>query len=230
MKIAEGATNLDRDGALRVAREQFEAPVWALIDQLEVTLSELAKVRHINISDSRAIGSVLNSALAEAASVSEFSKCGLEVNRVADGQSNKVTGSIDFEGTERTVSFELHLCGPRGGTAKSAHQFAGNDIEAQPTFPGFGIEAPASLLLFIALHLGGTGVSVARAFLKFADGIDQRMVEIHRIMPKVVSTETENAVIEEPTGAKLRIKTPMGEQLEDGSATYKRGNAAPGSQ
>lgn len=221
---------MDRDGALQAVREQFEPPIWALIEQLESTLSDLTRVRHINLSDSRAVGSVLNSALSDAAIAAQLSDYGLSVRYFRDGQSNKITGSLQLAGKEHPVSFELHLSGPRGGTSKMAHQFVDWDVERAPSLPGFEIEAPAGLLLFIACHLSGAGARVAQAFLKFADGIDQRKIEIHRVAPPETAAVVEAAPMEGPSGAKLRIKKPRGDQIENGSSTDKRRDAASSSK
>lgn len=222
----EGDSDLDRDSALQAARTRFENPMWAVIEQLELTLSDLSRVKHIDLADSRAVGSVLNSALSDAAVAAHLSDHGLEVTYVRDGQSNKMTGSLELMGKEHPVSFELHLSGPRGGTSKAAHQFAGRDIEREPSFPGFEVEAPTDLLFFIACHLSGTGASVERAFLKFADGVDQRMIEIHRTAPPMAADATEIAPVDGPTGARFTVKKPKGEETENGSTSDKRGDAA----
>jgi hypothetical protein len=219
-------TRLDREFALQTARERFEVPVWALIGQLEATLSDLARVRHVDLTDPRAVGSVLNSALPEAAVAADLLNHGLEVTYFRDGQSNKVSGTIE----DKQISFELHLCGPHGGTSKASHQFAGQDIEREPSLPGFVAEAPAGLLFFIGLHLSGTGAAVARAFLKFADGVDQRMIEIHRATQTASDEIVAHMPAEEPAGTKLTIKKPKGEQTENGSTTDQRGDAAPSSK
>jgi hypothetical protein len=215
---------LDRETALQSARQLFEGPIWALIRELEATLVDLARVRHIDVTDLRAVGSVLNSALADAAIAASLCDHGLKIAFVKDGQSSKITGSIDGG---RTVSFELHLSGPRGGTSKTAHQFAGRDVEREPSFPGFAEEAPAELLFFIACHLSGTGVSVAKCFIKFADGVDQRMIEIHRAMPASAAGVVVDAPVDGPTGAKLTIKGQKGEKTGNGSTSDQRGDAAP---
>jgi hypothetical protein len=217
---------LDRELALQAARERFEGPVWDLIQQLEGTLSDLARVKHIDLNDPRAVGSVLNSALPDAAVAANLSELGLTVAYFKDGQSNKVVASLD----DKSVSFELHLCGPKGGTSKASHQFAGKDIEREPSLPGFVGEAPPGLLFFIGLYLRGTGAAVARAFLKFADGVDQRMIEIHRPASDVSDAVLIEAPLDGPAGSKLKIKKAKGEEKENGSTTNKRGNAAPSSE
>ena len=217
---------MDRELALQTARERFEAPMWDLIGQLEATLADLARVKHIDLDDPRAVGSVLNSALPEAALAAKLPDQGMAVAYFNDGQSNKVTASLD----DKSISFEVHLCGPRGGTSKSSHQFAGKDIEREPSLPGFVVEAPPGLLFFIGLHLRGTGASVARAFLKFADGIDQRMIEIHRSAPAATAGIIVDAQLDGPTGTKFTIKKAKGEQQENGSTTDKWGDAAPSSK
>lgn len=229
MELAEGDSELDRDSALQAARERFEAPMWALIGQLEATLADFAGVQHVNLTDPRAVGSVLNGALPNAAEAASLVDHGLEVTYFRDGQSNKVVGSLEVAGEERSVSFELHLSGPRGSTSKAAHQFAGYDIEREPTFPEFEVEAPPDILLFIACHLSGTGVSIARAFLKFADGVDQRKIEIHRSAPPMTAGVVEPVPVNGPAGAKLTIKKPKGELTKNGSTTDKRRDAAPSS-
>ena len=223
---AEDILGLDREITLQTARERFEAPMWDLIGQLEATLADLARVKHIDLDDPRAIGSVLNNALPDAALAAKLPDQGMEVAYFNDGQSNKVTASLD----DKRISFEVHLCGPRGGTSKSSHQFAGKDIEREPSLPGFVVEAPPGLLFFIGLHLRGTGASVARAFLKFADGIDQRMIEIHRAAPAAGAGVVVDVPVDGPAGAKLTIKKTKGEEKENGSTTDKWGDAAPSSK
>lgn len=227
---AEGESQLDRDNALQTARGRFEAPIWALLGQLEHTLTDFAKVQHIDLTDLRAVGSVLNSALPDAANTASVADHGLEVAHCRNGQSNKVAGTITLDGDDYRISFELHLCGPRGGTSKAAHQFAGYDIEQEPTFPGFKLEAPPDMLLFVACHLSGTGATIERAYLKFADGVDQRKIEIHRDIPTAMASAAVDAPVEGPAGAKLTIKKPMGDQEQDGSKADKRGDAASSSK
>ena len=217
---------MDRETVLRSARDRWEAPFWALIEELERTLADLSRVRNFDPSDSRAVGSVLNSALADAADAAALNQHGLEVIYVRDGRSNKLVSSLRMDGFERSVSFELHLSGPRGGTSKTAHQFAGKDIDGEPSLPGFGLEAPDDLFFFIACHLGGTGSSVARAFIKFADGIDQRMVEIHRALPAMAGGVVEPAPLDGPAGSKLTLKRATGEEGENGSQHDQRRDAA----
>lgn len=217
---------MDRELVLQAARERFEEPVWDLIHQLEGTLSGLAQVKHIDLNDPRAVGSVLNSALPDAAIAASLSDHGLTVAYFKDGQSNKVTASLD----DKSVSFELHLCGPKGGTSKASHQFAGKDIEREPSLPGFVVEAPTGLLFFIGLYLRATGATVDKAFLRFADGVDQRMIEIHRPAYQVSDGVVADAPLDGPAGSKLKIKKTKGEEKENGSATNKWGNAAPRSE
>lgn len=221
---------MSRDSVLQAARERFETPIWALLGQLENTLADFAKVQHIDMSDLRAVGSVLNSALPDAADAAGFTDHGLEVVHCRNGQSNKVAGTITLGDEDHQVSFELHLCGPRGGTSKMAHQFAGYDIEQEPTFPGFELDAPPDMLLFIACHLSGTGMTITRAYLKFADGVDQRKIEIHRDISTTTAGVIADAPVEGPAGAKLTIKKPKGDQEQDGGKADKRGDAASSSK
>ena len=214
---------MDREFALQAARERFEEPVWSLIAQLEATLSDLSRVQHIDLTDPRAVGSVINNALPDAAQTAGLADHGLEAVYVTDGRSNQVTAELNG----KPVNFELHLCGPRGGTSKSSHQFAGHDIEREPALPGFVVEAPPGLLFFICLFLSSTVTTVHRAFIKFADGVDQRMIEIHRAVPSSMTGDVGDAPAEGPAGAKLTIKKPKGEQTENGSTTDQRGDAAP---
>jgi len=193
-------------------------------------LSGLASVEHIDLGDARAVGSVLNCALPDAATAAGFGNEGLEVAYCQNGQSNKVTGTIALSGEDHEVSFEMHLCGPRGGTSKSSHQFAGYDIESEPNFPGFEVEAPPSLLLFIACFLSGTRVRFERAFLKFADGVDQRKIEIFRDMRPGVAGVADGGPAELPEGAKLKLKKTEGNKEQDGGETYQRGDAASSSK
>lgn len=225
----EGDSTLNRDNALAAAREQFEAPIWSLIEQLETTLAGLAKVAHVDMNDLRAVGSVLNSALPDAANAAGLSKHGLSVAHCEFGRSNKLTGALTVDGNRYTVSFELHLCGPQGGTSKVVHQFVGYDIEEEPTFPGFEVEAPPDILAFVACHLGGTGVSVARAYFKFADKVDQRKIEIHRNIPPMTAGVPQTGPVDAPTGTKLKLKNARGEKETHGSKADKREDAASSS-
>lgn len=227
--MVEGDSDLNRDNALLAARERFEAPIWALICELEGTLADLAKVRHVDLGDPRATGSVLNGALTDAAAAAKLSDHGLAINYCENGQSNKITGDLEIDGKDFTVCFELHLAGPRGGTSKAAHQFAAYDIESEPTLPGFEVEAPSDLLFFIACHLSGTGASVARAFLKFADKVDQRKIEIHRELPAEATGVAEPAPIDGPSGTKMTLKKGRGDESKHGGKTDKRGDAASSS-
>jgi hypothetical protein len=220
---------VDRDRALAEVRHRWEGPIWALLGELEGSLVDLAKVRHADLEDQRAVGSVLNSALSRAAEASGLSEEGLSVVYCRNGQSNKVTGKLALDGKDHETCFELHLSDPRGGTSKSQHQFADYDIEQEPTLPGFELEAPSSLLFFIACHLSGTGAAITRAFLKFADGVDQRKLEIHRSTPAMASAVAQSPH-EGPAGSKLTIKKPKGDQVQDGSEADKRGDAASSSQ
>lgn len=221
---------MDRDTALQAARERFEQPIWALLGKLEATLGGLAAVEHVDLGDARAVGSVLNCALTDAAAAANLDGEGLAVAYCPNGQSNKITGSIALSDEDHEVSFEMHLCGPRGGTSKSSHQFAGYDIEREPTFPGFEVEAPPSLLLFIACFLSGTGVRFERAFLKFADGVDQRKIEIFRDAHSAEGGADKGDPAEGPKGPTLKVKKLEGEKEENGSKTDKRGDAASSSQ
>lgn len=229
VEIVEGDSGLNRDIALLAARERFEGPIWALIGELEGTLADFARVRHVELGDPRATGSVLNGALPGAAAAVNLSDHGLVINYCENGQSNKITGALGIEGKEFTVSFELHLAGPRGGTSKAAHQFAAYDIESEPTLPGFEVEAPSDLLFFIACHLSGTGASVSRAYLKFADKIDQRKIEIHRELPSEAAGMMEPAPVDGPLGTKVSLKKGRGDEFKHGSETDKRGDAASSS-
>ncbi|MCL8384669.1 hypothetical protein [Xanthobacter aminoxidans] len=225
----KGGIHVDRDSALHALRERYGVPVWALIGQLEVTLSDYAEVTHADLSDPRALGSILNSALPEAAVAAGLHEHGLEVRYCPNGRSNKIAGTFRSGDTEYGVSFELHLSGPQGGTSKSTHQFAGDDIETTPMFAGFAEAAPPDILLFLACHLSGTGVSVARAFFKFADKVDQRKIEVHRGAPAGAMDTIDTRPADGPAGYKLTIKKPKGDQTENGSTSDKRGDAASSS-
>lgn len=232
----KGESLLDRDSALQSARERFEPPLWALIEQLEATLAGLSRVPFVDITDPRGVGSVLNGALRDAATEAGLATHDMDVVHVADGRSNKVIARLIHEGVEHDVSFELHLCGPRGGTSKSTHQnascdFTVCDIEEQPSLIHYDVPAPNQLLFFLACFLSGTGVKVAKAFIRFADGVDKRMIEIHRPAKSAAeSGKSEDPVVDGPVGSKLTIKKPMGEQDKNGSKTDKRGNAASSSE
>lgn len=228
-QTVEGDSALNRDNALLAARDRFEGPIWTLIGELEGTLADFAKVRHVDLGNPRATGSVLNGALTEAAVAAKLSDHGLSIKYCENGQSNKIFGEVGIDGKDFAVCFELHLAGPRGGTSKAAHQFAAYDIENEPTLPGFEVEAPSDLLFFIACHLSGTGASVARAFLKFADKVDQRKIEILRELPGEATGAVEPAPIDGPSGTKLSLKKEKGDEFNHGGKTDKRGDAASSS-
>ncbi|AXT35618.1 hypothetical protein D1820_11885 [Phaeobacter sp. LSS9] len=219
---------------MQATREQLEAPVWDLIEELEKSLVSFAKTPHVDIGCPRAVGSALNCALPSAALAADLDGHGLEVTYCRSGQCNKLTGEIQISGQTFKVSLELHLSGPRGGTTKKKHQFAKSDvsvcdIEQQPLLIDYDVEAPDRLLFFVACHLSGTGVSVARACFKFADGIDQRMLEIHRPVEKTVAATEDRGPDEGPLGTIMKVKKPEGEKKEDGIETNKRGDAASSS-
>lgn len=227
---------MDRDSALQSARERFEPTLWALIEQLETTLTGLSRVPFVDMSDPRGVGSVLNGALRDAATQADLTTHGMEVVHVTDGRSNKIIARLPHGGIEHDVSFELHLCGPRGGTSKAAHQNAGSDfticdIEEQPSLIPYDVPAPDRLLFFLACFLNGTGVKVAKAFIRFADGVDKRMIEIHRPAELAAgAVYGEDPVVDGPIGSKLKINKPMGERDENGSKIDKRGDAASSSE
>ncbi|WP_394198889.1 hypothetical protein [Litoreibacter albidus] len=225
---------MNRDAALQAAREQLEAPVWKLIEELESTLASMATAPYFDISCPRAVGSALNCALPDAAIAANLDGSGLEVTYCRNGQCNKLSGEFLVSGIAYKVSLELHLSGPRGGTAKKKHQFAKCDvtvcdIEQQPSLIEYDVEAPSRLLFFIACHLSATCVSIARAYFKFADGVDQRMLEIHRPTEALSATEIGTGLDLGPSGSTLKIKKPQGEKKEDGIETNQRGDAASSS-
>lgn len=227
---------MDRDAALLSARERFEPTLWALIEQLEATLAGLSRVPFVDMTDLRGVGSVLNGALRDAAIDAELGAHDMEVVHFTDGRSNKVVARLPLDEVVHDVSFELHLCGPRGGTSKSTHQNAGCDfsvcdIEEQPSLIPYSVPAPGQLLFFLACYLSGTGVRIAKAFIRFADGVDRRMVEIHR--PAALTSGAADASDPAqyvPVGARIKIKKPMGEQEENGGKTDQRGDAASSSK
>ncbi|KEJ91073.1 hypothetical protein [Sulfitobacter donghicola] len=225
---------MNRDAALQATREQLEAPVWGLIEELEKSLSSLAGTPHVDISCPRAVGSVLNCALPSASLAAGLGDQDLEVTYCRNGQCNKLSGEIEIAGSTYKVSLELHLSGPRGGTTKKKHQFAKSDvavcdIEQQPLLLEYDVEAPDRLLFFIACHLSGTGVSIARAYFKFADGVDQRMLEIHRPDALPMAAPKQAGPDEGPLGTIMKVRKPEGEKKEDGIKTNKRGDAASSS-
>lgn len=224
---------MDRDRILQSVRERYEEPVWRLISELEQTLRDLGRVEHIDLGNQRSNGSVLNSALESAAISADLESVGLAVAHYRRGDSNKLSGSVELEDGQHDVSFELHLCGPKGGTSKASHQLAGYDIESEPALPGLPgleMETASPILLYLACHLAPTGASVARAFFKFADGTDQRKIEIHRSTPVTTTGSIRSDAVEGAAGTKLRFKKLKGEEVQDGSKTAKRGDAASSSQ
>lgn len=230
MATSRGESKVDRDNILRAARDCFEGGIWALLTELEKTLAGLARAEHVDLSDLRAVGSVLNSALMDAAETASVCDLGLRVVHVRNGRSNKIEGVVEFDGRVSRVSFELHLCGPQGGTSKEAHQFAGFDIEAEPTLPGFRTEAPEDVLLFVACNVSGSGTRISRAFLKFADGVDRRKIELHRDIPAAGGLAVHVVPLEKPVGPKITIRKPKGKEAQDGSKTAQWGDAASSSQ
>lgn len=227
----EGARALNRESALQEARSILEEPIWGLMSQLEKTLEGLARTPHFDLADPTAIGAALHSSLPQAAIKADLSSRGLEVASYKDGPCYKIAGKIVINGTERAMSLELHIAGPRGGTSKDCHQFALTGDATAPRFPGFEIAAPDSLLFFLAYHLDATGVAVRKLYLMFADGVDRDRVELHR--PEALAAPKTSTPVEPgsgPMGTKVALKkTVVGDTTEDGIETSKRGDAASSS-
>lgn len=221
---------MDREAILRLVRDRYEIPIWSLLRELEGVLREYAQVKHVNITDQRAVGSTLNCALMDAAVSAKLADYGLAIVYCQNGRSNKISGRLQVGGHEYTVSMELHLAGPKGGTSKSAHQFAGSDIDLVWTLPGIETTAPDELLFFVACHLDITGVSVSRTYLKYADGVDQRSVQLQRPLEGTAAPDVGSVKhVEGPAGTRLVMKQTKGEQNENGITTDQRRDAASSS-
>lgn len=221
---------MDRHNLLQELREQLQVPIWGIATELEKALRDLSRVSHVNMADQRMIGSLLNNALSSAAETADLSRYGVEVAPVASGQSNKLFVNVECDGNLQRASLEVHLCGPRGGTSKQEHQFArcSVDIEREPHLPGFVIEAPTSILLFVSCHVIGT--TIEAVFLKFADGEDRAQLQLHRPVPVVDIVPGVGAAVGEPAGAKLKIKRAKRDQTENGGTIDKRKDAASSSK
>lgn len=171
----------------------------------------------------------MNAALAGAALAANLSSDELEVIHCRSGQSRKLVGTMHLDGEAYSVVFELHQCGPEGGTSKAEHEYAGDVIEDEPPLPGFEEEAPEALLLFVACHLSAARTKIARAFLKFADGVDKKRIEIFRDAQPAASAGSVVSPAGEPEGSKLSLVNSGKEREKNGGKTDKRGDAASSS-
>lgn len=222
VEFQRGFRLLDRDSALQAVRSKYEIPIWKLLCELEKSLGEFALVTHVNVSDSRAVGSMLNCALKSAVAECVSVEDDLSVQYFKKGHSYKLSGAVEVDQRVVGVSFELHLCDPLGGTSKPSHQFAEFDVEAQPTFPGFEVDAPEDLLLFIACNLSVTGSRFTKAYFKYADGIDRRQIEIHRTHESVITPIAEEIPVREAVRSTITLKKKAGAKENDGSEADQR--------
>ena len=115
---------------------------------------------------------------------------------------------------------------------KKRYQFALSkpaacDIEREPSLFQIDMDAPGSLLLFVACHLDGTCMSISRAYLKFADGVDQHMIEMHRPVWEEPKVSSDNGPEQDLRGTTLKVKKSTGGKKD--VKTNKPGNAAFGS-
>ena len=223
---------MKRDKILQTARDQLEEPIFKLFDILENTMESFANVPHVDTECRRSMGSVLNAALPSAAKESGLENKDIQIKYCSKGRCNKISGHLITEGKKIPINMEIHLCGARGGTMKKKHQFAFSkpetcDVDREPSLFDIDMDAPNDLLFFIAYYLNGTNTSVSRVYLKFADGVDQRMVEMHRPVEEKTKVSSEDGPDQGPHGTMLKIKKPDGDKKN--VKTDKSGNAASGS-
>jgi hypothetical protein len=233
-KLVKGDSNLNRLETLRAVREGLEGPLWSVMIEVEKTLSGLSQTEHIDMEDPAAvgaIGAVIHSALPNATERAKLQDMGLICKQYKNGPSNKLVGNIEINGKLSNVNIELHYCGPQGKTSKVKHQFAERDIEREPELPGFSIDAPEDLLLFLGYNLGPSRTKIEKLFLIFADSVDRSQIELHRLngtgeLAPIAAPVSPVA----PTGTKIKIRaTGLGEKRDDASATDKRRDAASSS-
>lgn len=169
-------------------RAKFTDGIWELGRELEKTLAGLHQVSHFDLMDPAAVGAAIHSALPSAALAASLERFGLGAETFDVGPAKKVEGRIDIGGIERHVSLELHYAGPQGGTRKGRHQHAHVEGEAAPAFPGFELDAPQKVLLFLAYHLAPSKVRIEKMYLSFADGVDRLKTQVPRPEPAILDT------------------------------------------
>lgn len=220
---------MDRDEVLHAAGASMREPVWALMTQLELTLGGLSAAPHFDLGDPAAVASAIHAALPQAAIEAGLTAHGFCVRSCEVGPANKICGGVVIGGQKLELSLELHLADRRGRTRKNCHQFAGLGVEGAPYFPGFELDAPPSLLFFLAYQLGPTGTRIERVHLVFADGVDRKMIELHREFVDTAAAHTAPAeAAEAAVGSKIKVRQrAKGDGADDGREADQRGNAAP---
>lgn len=219
---------MDRQDILIAIRDHQEANFWAVMAEVEKSLRDLVQVEHFDCEDATAIGAAVHSSLPSALHSIGLNEAQVSCVRYENGPSNKLIVAVPIEGVLRRVSVELHYCGPRGGTSKAKHQFAEHDVETEPELPNFHVEAPQDLLVFLSYSLTPTRTTVDKLFLMFADGIDRKKIQLHRLsvsenkMPSVAVERTG------PRGTAVKARyRGKGEERDNVRAPTKRGDAAP---
>ncbi len=220
---------MDRRQMLECARDEFEIPLWRLVEQLERCLASLAAVPHFDSNDPTAVGAAIHSALPSALADSGLEEKGFALERYAQGPCYKLVSSVGATNPKRSASIELHFAGPQGGTSKSAHQFANQGDDKGQPLPGFELAAPKALLFFLAYHLTPTKTKVGELFLMFADSVDRQKIKLQR--PEA-SHSAEPAARpadlgpENSTQVKAKKNAARGDERRD--ETTKRGDASSG--
>ncbi len=176
---------MTRTEYLEGLRDQLEVPVWTVLRELNRTLQGLAKTEHFDLDADAAMGSAIHCALPRAVeAASGKGGSAISFKRSLVGPANKIVGTVDIGGGPKPFSAEFHIAGPKGGTGKEAHQFAGLDEQWNGClFEEFeDIEDPSGmLLLFVAYWLSPSRTTVARAWLVFADRVSKEKIELRQI-------------------------------------------------
>lgn len=220
---------MKRSEYLEVLGEQLEGPIWAILRELDLTLQGLARTAHFDLDDDGAVGSAVHSALPRAVEAAASAGAdGIVFKRSLIGPGNKIFGTADIGGGPKPFSAEFHLAGPKGGTGKGAHQFAGLDGPLTGyLFDEFeDFEDPSgTLLLFVAYMLSPSRTTVQRAWLVIADGLSKEKIELRQIESgEAVRADSQpEAPQETGKGVALTLKVKdQGVKKHDGSKDQRK--------
>ena len=208
-------------------RDQVEEPLWRMADALSATLEAAVFIPHFDAADEGAIGSIIHASLEGAALDSDLHEYGLELAHYRKGPARKVTGQIAVLGVDYRINAEFHIGGPKGGTSKSAHQFAPDECFTPDLF-GLDKEQDETLL-FIVYFLNEARSQIDRLFIVFADGVGREKIELRRI-ESAGAMDDDGFVEPHQTndGVRLNIKSSVGERKND-EREDKREDASTGS-
>lgn len=214
---------MNRREILEVVGPQLEPPIWRLFNTIRDTLLGLSKVPHFDLADDSAVASAIHSAVPAALDEHTETKLPLIHRFCPKGPGNKIVAHIQIEGRSQEICMELHLAGPKGGTRKKDHQFAGiSDPEQRELWENVSeFDAPESLLCFVAYRLSETRTKIQDAWLVFADGNGREKIKLR-------NTESETFVAEgnspqstefKSVGSTMKVKPsakrPHDEQRKD---------------